>query len=203
MSNDIFLNPISAFGIELKKLREKDLPLLCQWRNHPSIRPFMEDTRELTLRHLGYWLNKAEKSAKSFQYLAYLKDRPIAYTEIKDIDYNHSSATDGLFVFGPEIAGTGLSYNIVLCREILVERLRLKDLFSIVHMANAGGNGFVKNYGGELIGQKGDFNIYKHFFLKRRSRLKQIASFLRMSGEYEKNFGSGGIITSIACTHGE
>lgn len=184
------LEYICAFGIELKKVREEDLQLICHWRNHPSILPYMEEKREVGLNHLHFWFMKIDKDKTAFPYIAYLKDKPIAYTEIKNIQYSTHSAFDGLFVFGSEIAGTGISYNIVLSREIIVSALGVQDLFSMVHAANADGNCFVRNYGGDIIEQKGFFNLYRHEFSKRRKKLKEIAGYLRMDDEYNKYFES-------------
>ncbi len=107
---------ISAFGIELKFLEKSDLPLLLLWRNQPSIRPFLDDPREISLPMLSFWYEKILRYKTCLPWLAYYNNTAVAYTEIKDMDPVNKSCAGGLFLFGEKYYGAGLSYRIVLCR---------------------------------------------------------------------------------------
>lgn len=179
---------IAAFGIELKQLEENDIPLLCHWRNHAEILPYMEDTRPATPQTMHFWFNKVRSGGTVQPYFAYMNNKPIGYTEIKNIDRKNSCCEGGLFLFGPKYIGTGLSYNIILCRELVMDRLNLKTLISRIHAANTRSINFCAKYGGEYARTEGEFLIYIYEFSRRRARLKVIAGILGMSQEFSHYF---------------
>lgn len=179
---------ISAFGIELKQLEENDIPLLCHWRNHEEVLPYMEDNRPATSQTMRFWFNKVRCCGTTIPYFAYIDNNPIGYTEIKNIDRKNSRCEGGLFLFGPKYIGTGISYNIILCREIVMDRLNLKTLISSIHVNNSRSINFCAKYGGEYTRTEGEFLIYTYEFSRRRARLKVIADILGMSQEFSHYF---------------
>ncbi len=180
---------IAAFGVELAALEEKDLPLLCYWRNQPEIRPFMDDIRPVTPKVMNVWLNKARSGDTGWPYMVHMGGNPVAYTEIKNINWADSSCEDGIFLFGKAYIGTGIAYRIVLCRELVMARLGLRTLISRVRIENTRSIRFCMKYGGEYVRTEGDFLVYEYDFARRRQSLKTIARILEVAGEFERVLG--------------
>lgn len=185
------LSIISAFGIELRQLKEEDIPLLCYWRNQPEIRSFMGHDRIISQKALQVWLRIVSVNDKFWPYIAYLNGKPIAFTELKYVDYSLASCEDGIFLFGKSLWGTGLSCQIILCRELIMKALGLQTQFSKVHKDNIRSIHFCSKYGGELLRTEGCFHIYKYEFKRRRTHLCKIAATLQMSDSFERFLGMG------------
>ncbi len=185
------LSRIAAFGIELRALEEAGLPLVCYWRNHPEILPYMDDPRPTDFKVLRTWLKRVHSGGSTLPYLAYLHDQPVAYTEIKHINRENNTCEGGMFLFGEDYIGTGMGYNIVLCREVIMDKLHLKTFKSRIHIKNTRSINFCTKYGGEYSGCDGDFSLYTYEFSKRRERLKAIAGILGMRDEFVRYFEGG------------
>lgn len=179
---------IAAFGVELCRVEEEDLPLLCYWRNQPEILPFMNDTRPVTLEVLRFWLMRAYGGDTVWPYIARINGEPVGYTELTNVDWFHKSAEIGIFLFGKRWFSAGVSYRVVLCREIVVDRLGLKNLISRIRPANDRNVRFCKSYGGEYVRTEGDFLVYTLEQKRRLLCLKAIAAALGMAEEYSHFF---------------
>lgn len=179
---------ITAFGVELRSLEDQDLPMLCHWRNQPEIRPFMGDDRPVTPKIMGFWLNRVRGGDTVWPYIACKGERPIGYTELKHVNWLDSSCDGGIFLFGKEYIGTGIGYNIVLCREIVMARLGLRTLVSRIRSSNARSINFCMKYGGEYVRTEGDFLVYTHEMTRRRESLKAIAGTMGRAEEFVRYF---------------
>lgn len=185
--NDELLN-IDAFGISLRCLQEADIQMLCKWRNNDNIRLYMEDSRHVSSEVMNFWIRKIHKNNSTYPYISYYSNKPIGYVEIKNINYNNKSCEGGLFLFRNKYIGTGISYNIALCREIVMHKLNLKTLISKIHKNNTRSINFCKKYGGEYSEKEGDFIVYTCNIVRRRERLKIIAQILGKSKEFAMYF---------------
>lgn len=184
---------IAGFGVELRGLEERDLPMLCHWRNQPEIRPFMDDDRPVTPKIMGVWLHKVHSGDTVWPYIVYMNGKSVGYTELKQVNRLDSRCEGGMFLFGKEYIGTGIGYHIVLCREIVMARLGLRTLISRIRAANVRSISFCAKYGGEYVRTEGDFLVYSYEIARRRERLKAIAGILGMTEEFARYF-EGGLI---------
>lgn len=175
---------IAAFGIQLRRVVENDIPLLCHWRNQAEILPYMDDPRPVDPKIMYVWLNKIRCDDTTIPYIAYMDNKPVAYTEIKHINWKNESCEGGMFLFGQDYIGTGIAYNIILCREIIMNQLNLKTLISRVHFKNTRSIHFCTKYGGKYMRKDGNFLVYSYEFTYRRERLKFIAGILGMSDDF-------------------
>lgn len=180
---------IAAFGVELRSLEEWDLPMLCHWRNQPEIRPYMDDDRPVTPKIMEVWLNRVRGGNSVWPYIVYMGEKPVGYTELKQVNRIDSSCEDGIFLFGKEYIGRGIGYNIVLCREIVMAGLGLRTLISRIRSSNARSISFCTKYGGEYVRTEGDFFVYSYEITRRRERLKAIAEIMGMAEEFALHFG--------------
>lgn len=183
------MHSLKAFGIELKPLEKSDLPLLCHWRNQPEIVPYMDVPREISQTSMAFWYAKAIRYGNVLPWLAYYNGMAVAYTEIKEIDIEKKSCVGGLFLFGKKYYGTGLSFRVVLCRELMMHKLGLDTLFSRVRKINQRSRDFCLQTGAELIGEKDGCYVYKYDPAERAQRLKIIAGIMHLAHEYETLFG--------------
>lgn len=182
---------ITAFGVELRSLEKRDLPMLCHWRNQPEIRLFMDDDRPVTPKIMEVWLNRVRGGDVVWPYIVYMGEKPVGYTELKHVNRIDSSCEGGMFLFGKEYIGTGIGYNIVLCREIVMAGLGLRTLVSRIRSSNVRSINFCMKYGGEYVRTEGDFLVYTYEITRRRERLKAIAGVMGMVEEFVRHFEGG------------
>lgn len=180
---------ITAFGVELRSLEVRDLPILCHWRNQPEIRPYMGDDRPVTPKIMEFWLNRARGGDVVWPYIVHMGGKSVGYTELKHVNWIDSSCEDGIFLFGKEYIGKGIGYNVVLCREIVMDGLGLRTLVSRIRSSNARSISFCTKYGGEYVRTEGDFLVYRCEITRRRERLKAIAGIMGMAEEFARHFG--------------
>lgn len=178
------LSCISAFDIELKLLQKDDLELLLFWRNTPEILPFMENDRPVTLQMLQYWHARAISGKSTYPYIAIYNQKKIGYTEIKDIDFQSRTCTDGIFLFGENNMGMGVGKRIFLCREIVIKTLQLETIYSYIKHDNSRSQNFYKSFGSKLIDATGDLLLYKNDMNERRHCLRNFARQLNLENEY-------------------
>lgn len=175
---------ITAFGVELKPLGRDDLPLLCHWRNHEEVLPFLDVPRKASLENLSFWYNKLQTYDTASAWIVHAQGAPAAYTELKDIRREESSCEGGIFLFGKSHYGTGLSARIVLARELMMRRLGLKTLYSLIQKNNQRGIAFCKKYGGEPLGEKNGLLVYVHKERQRLAMLRSLAGSLGLEEEF-------------------
>ncbi|WP_298066999.1 GNAT family N-acetyltransferase [uncultured Mailhella sp.] len=185
------LSRIAAFGVELRSVEEQDLPMLCHWRNKPEILPFMGDVRPVTPQVMRFWLGRVQSGDTVWPYIGCWDGTPVGYIEIKDIDWSNSSCTSGIFLSGKENFSTGVSFCLVLCREIVLARLGLKLLISKIRPNNVRSIRFCTAYGAEYVRTDGEFLVYHYEFSRRRQKLKTIAAALGMKDEFARHFEEG------------
>lgn len=175
---------ITAFGVELRPLGRDDLPLLCHWRNHEEVMPFLDVPRKASLENLSFWYSKIQAYHTALAWIVHAHGAPAAYTELKDIRREEQSCEGGIFLFGKNHYGTGLGARIVLAREIMMRRLGLKTLFSLIQKNNRRGIAFCRKYGGEYLGEKHGLLVYVHKEHQRLAMLKSLAASLGLEEEF-------------------
>lgn len=175
---------IGAFGVELKPLAREELPLLCHWRNHEDVLPFMDVPHKTSLENLTFWYNKIHAYQTAVAWLVHARGVPVAYTELKALRREEKSCEGGIFLFGKRHYGTGLSSRIVLAREIMMRRLGLETLYSLIQPENYRGIAFCKKYGGEYTGEKQGMHVYVHKKQRRLKMLGVLAEKLGLASEF-------------------
>lgn len=180
---------VSAFGVNMRLVEQQDVPLLCRWRNHQEIRPYMDDTRVVTPQVMTVWLNKQRSSTNSLAYMCFTGQTAAGFTELKKIDWDQGCCEGGIFLFGEEYFGTGLASNIALCREVIMHRLGISVLISRIRKGNLRGIKFCQKYGGELVGEERNFLTYVHDYGRRRAALEYLAKKIGRGAEYARLLG--------------
>lgn len=172
----------------MRLVEERDLPLLCRWRNDAEVRPFMDDCREVTPQVMSIWLNRQRTGESALAYICYAGQKPIGYTELKNIDWKAGCCEGGMFLFGKEYMGTGLASAIALCREVIMGTLGLTTMMSRVRSGNLRGIKFCQKYGGFRKGGDADFLLFLHENAPRRAGLRVLAQKIGKEADYARFF---------------
>lgn len=186
----LLASTFSGFGVELKKLRAADLSLLCTYRNTDDVLRYMEDDREVPLPVLEFWFRKAEASGRTFPFLAFFEEEPIAYVDVRNCDYARACCEDGIFLFDSARHGTGLGSRIWLCREQVLRALDMRDVFSSIRPENRRSIRFFEKMGAKFIGKDKGLLLYRLDREARLAALRRAAARLDLSEEYERVYGA-------------
>lgn len=179
----------SGFGVELKKLRPDDLPLLCRWRNTEEILRHMEDERKVSVPVLQFWLKKMAASGRGFPFFAYFEGEPVAYLDVRNCDFVRSCCEDGIFLFDSRRFGSSIASRIWLCREQVLVGLGICDVFSAIRPENERSRRFFEKMGARFIGMDQGFLRYRQERGARITALRRVAAQLSLSEEYERLYG--------------
>lgn len=179
---------IAAFGVEYRLLVEEHLPVMLQWRNHPAVLPFMKDTRPLTPDILRYWFRRICDDKTAIYYIVFKSDKPIGFVGLSNIDRKSCTYEDEIFL-NPEYFGQRLSFNILLCRELILDKLCLETALIKIRKKNTKSISLFKKSGYECIREEGDFTIYQSDYVVRRKVLRNIAIAQGMEDEFIFHFG--------------
>lgn len=87
---------IRKYGIELKALTKKDLPLVLQWRNDPEVRKFMLYQHEITMDEHKAWFTSL--GLFSHYLMITYQGRKIGVFNLRDVDMDDRSAEAGIFI---------------------------------------------------------------------------------------------------------
>lgn len=180
----------SGFGIELKKLRPEDLPLLCHWRNTDEILYQMEDFRQVSVPVLEFWLKKMESTGCNFPFFAWHKEEPVAYLDMRNCDFARSCCEDGIFLFDPSRFGSGIAGRIWLCREQVLQGLGIRDVFSTIRAENGRSRRFFEKMGARFVRMEKGFLLYQQEMEARLAALRRVAAQLGLLEEYERLYGA-------------
>lgn len=186
----LLASTFSGFGVELKKLRPTDLPLLCTYRNTDDVLRHMEDGRKVPLPVLEFWFKKVEASGSTFPFLAFLEEKPIAYVDVRNCDYRRFCCEDGIFLFDSSRLGSGLGSRIWLCREQVLRALDIRDVFSSIRPENRHSVRFFEKMGAKFIGRDKGLLRFRQAQAPRLAALRRAAARLNLSEEYKRVYGT-------------
>lgn len=138
-------------------LTDGELLNILQWRNHPDIRKFMNNTEPIPeMSHLSYCHNLRNKD--NVMYWLILKgDDPIGVLNIIDIDYERKTCEPG-FYLSPEIVGRGESIFVLSnYKDFLLNEIGFNSLIGHNYLDNRYALSFTFFFGAEItsIEQKG------------------------------------------------
>jgi len=175
----------NIFGINCKIVDESNINLLLFYRNKDYIREVVGDSRPVTLEVLIFWLKKVYQSNNNLPYIVYIKDNPVAYMELKNINYNKNIYEVGIFLFDKKYFGTGLAERIALSWEFICFKKNISTYYSKILKNNIRSINFFKKIGGVYLRQDDIFFVLEHNFENRIKSLKLVASRLGLLDEYK------------------
>lgn len=192
---------VQGFGIELRLLKEADLPLVCQWRNEPDIRSFMDDSRTVTIPVMTAWYRKILQQDTIYAYIASVQGMDFGYLEFKNINPATQSCELGIFLENCR-TGSGMGLYPVLCGERILEALKLSDFFVRIRRSNKNSLKFFKKLGAEFSHQEGDFLVYIAEYNRRREQLRKLAHKFHVGEEFDTLFPNCTLNTKLSFQQG-
>lgn len=186
ISNSLLSN-IICFNLRLSFVEEKDLPLLCRWRNSPEVRKFMGDTREVNVEILRFWLNKVIRSSTAYAWIAHYNNIPVGFLELKNIDHTLSSCERGVF-FEKDHIGKGLGFYLALSCEVILKRISINILINNVHYTNMQSIRYLNFMGLNYAYKENNTLIYITNQNQRYKHLRRLAHRLHVGEEWDSLF---------------
>lgn len=180
---------VTGFGVELRLMEEADIPLVCEWRNHPDVRPYMDDTREVTPNIMRFWFNKIKNSMYAYPFIIRVDGEPRGYIDIKNINYEFATYGCGIFI-SPAYHGQRIGYRAILCHERAVRALGMKTYKGKVRKINHHSINFCTKWGCKFTDLPGDWLYYTATWESRDLCLSKLASDLNLKTEYDYYFNS-------------
>lgn len=114
---NLFLSIIfKGYGIELRPVRPKDLPILRRWRNTPKIRNMMNDSSYITPQQQRIWFENANNSIDQAQWVVWCKGGKTGYINIKGKGYLKSRphVSGGYYIADTPFRHPLVSYAVML-----------------------------------------------------------------------------------------
>lgn len=132
------LSPFTWKRVQLRLLREADLPMTLQWRNKERIRTAFVSSAPLTPSGHQDWFARYSENDTDFVFVAETvppSSRPFGQVSIYDIDRLQATGRFGRFLVGEDdFLGSGIGFETaeaacVLARELLQLRTLHLEVF--------------------------------------------------------------------------
>lgn len=132
-------------------LSDNELLMILEWRNHPNIRKYMNNTNCISVdSHLDYCHNLINRSDVCY-WLIYKHNEPIGVLNIIDIDYEHESCEPG-FYLSPKVMGRGESIFLLSnYKDMLINKLGFKSLIGHNYIDNNAALLFTMFFGAKIV----------------------------------------------------
>lgn len=179
---------VCAFGLALKPLSERDLPLMLHWRTHPEIAPYMDDDRHPGMAELRFWFKRAQRSPAMMPFVMYDGVIPVGFMEFKDIRLDMSSCVSGRFMYGNDNRGKGFGRRAMLCGEIVMRKYGLTTFRNSIRHNNKVSLNFFQRYRPVLEGRDSKFMYFVYEYDNRMKGLRLDAEKLGCLDEFKKRF---------------
>ncbi len=108
---------ISKYNIRFIRLKEEDIELVRQWRNHPSIRNYMVYREQITAEMQKKWYSSINNNLNLYFIIEY-KGKKIGLINGKDINWDHKTMETGIFIWNKYYRKTHIP---TLCTLIFAE----------------------------------------------------------------------------------
>jgi RimJ/RimL family protein N-acetyltransferase len=105
---------LSKYGITLRRLREKDVELIRQWRNSPQINQFMEFRGNISPEKQREWF-KSVNNFDNFYYVIEYQQKDIGLINSSHIEWDTVSSEGGIFLWDEQYYETFVPVWASLC----------------------------------------------------------------------------------------
>lgn len=120
-------------AIELKRLTEKELELMMNWRMRQDITKMMFTDVKLTLEEQKNWYDRIKDSEEEIRWVIWNNEKPVGSMYVVDIDRTNRRCESGWFV--AEKNGLDLKSTIALQQNLcdyIFDRLNLNRVYGLV-----------------------------------------------------------------------
>lgn len=102
------------YGLRFIRLRAEHLELLRYWRNHNSIKQFMEYQENITSEMQKKWFTSVQKDKSSLYFLIEYDHNFIGMINGKNINFEKSTAEGGMFIWNLDFHNTEFPIRSIL-----------------------------------------------------------------------------------------
>lgn len=137
----------------LRKIQEKDLQKIMEWRALPEVTRYMYTDPKLTLEIQKEWYHKIMKSKNGFYWIIEFDDVSIGMLTINEIDEVNKKCSWGYYIGDISFRGKGIA-RILECNvyDYVFYELNLNKLCSEVFEFNGKVIAIHKKFGSEIEG---------------------------------------------------
>ena len=134
-------------NIVLRRLEERDIELVRNWRNDPKISQYMSFRDYITTEMQKKWFEKIDNDNNYF-FIINIDNKDIGMTELKNIDYEKNIAEAGIFIYDDLYLNGIYSYiSTYILFDFAFNKIGLKTIFSYVLENNKRAIKFNKSLG--------------------------------------------------------
>ena len=118
---------LKQYGIALKRVEEKDIELIRQWRNHPSIRKWMGYQKIISKNQQIKWF-KSINNKYNYYFLILIKDKPIGVINCKNVNIKEEHGEGGIFIWDKTYVNTPYP--------VMASIILLNIIFNVLNIGN-------------------------------------------------------------------
>ncbi len=174
--------------LKIERLQEKDIELVRQWRNSDDIRNRMIYKEIITSEMQKKWFENIN-NFNNFYFIVHYKNKKVALSNIKNIDWEERSGEVGLFVVDKKIRGSMLPVFAPLSMsDFVFDILKLKKLLARIRKDNVKAIKFNKIFGYEIVpGSEDKESVYYVLTEEKfRRNTKKLMTLLKTAGYSNK-----------------
>jgi RimJ/RimL family protein N-acetyltransferase len=171
---------ISRYGLHLVRVQREHIEMIRLWRNDPKIRDYMFFKSEITPEMQQEWYTSINND-QNFYFMVCPADRPIGLISISSIDYEHSKAFAGLFIYDDSFLGTDIPVRSSLCLlDVFFTYTGVDTLYAKVRDSNTIADRYNTSLGFERVkkielGKGFEYELKKERYFSKAGTLRQAA----------------------------
>ncbi len=132
-------------------LSKDELLIILEWRNHPHIRKYMNNTEVITVETHSNFVHSLHTRNNVFYWLVSVGEKPIGVLNIIDVDMLSKTCEPG-FYLAPEVMGRGGSlFFLYNYKSFLLNKLGFDKLIGHNFLDNLPALQFTLFFGAEIV----------------------------------------------------
>lgn len=175
----------------LKKLEDKELEIVLEWRNSDRVRNFMYNNQIISLEEHKKWFRKISQSDSDQYYTFVFNDKPVGLVYFNDIDKKNKHCFWGFYIGDtnvPKGSGTAMGY---LGLNIAFENLDMNKIYGEVLSINERSIifheklGFIRegHFRKHILRENNYLDVYRYGLLKDEWVRKKIEILKFLNGK--------------------
>jgi RimJ/RimL family protein N-acetyltransferase len=143
---------IHRYGIHLVRVQHEHIEMIRVWRNDPKIREHMFFKSEITPEMQQRWYQSISNDQNFYFLVCPVENQPAGLISLSSIDYEHSKAFAGLFIYDDNYIGTDVPVRTSLCLlDVFFSYSNIHTLYAKVRNDNVVADHYNSSLGFERI----------------------------------------------------
>lgn len=162
MSDSDWPPQFQAYGITLRPVCSKDLEMLRQWRNDPSIAELMLDKTEITPKMQQQWFAALNGDQNRAYWVAEFKQQPIGVASLTNIDRQKKTAEPGMYIYPEQYRNNIVPFCVAFAlNDLAFEIIGMSTLYGKIYPSNEASVRFHQKCGYRCYQQTTLLNFYE------------------------------------------